>query len=258
MHLRSLFVLAATLPLAWSHQHHVSGIGRRSEQAPMSQAGLSINGIPYSTRAYWMRKANQALFDVLGDACPFAAFGTVIVNHTVDGLGELVCIGANTNKVTGNPTLHGTSPEDPLCLYTIGSYKHAGEMAAIQNCSEIFTDPSGPYNMTAAEALDAFSQLSLYTNAESCPMCASAIQWSGFAEYIYGTSIDTLIEKGWGQIRISSMEVFRQSFDMGTTTRLIGEVLTNETDPYFLWQYDPSYSCPEGCTRSGSTCSNSI
>ncbi|KAF3013034.1 hypothetical protein E8E14_009437 [Neopestalotiopsis sp. 37M] len=239
MHLRSLFVLAATLPLAWSHQHHAGGIGRRSEQAPMSQAGLSINGIPYSTRAYWMRKANQALFDVLGDACPFAAFGTVIVNHTVDGLGELVCIGANTNKVTGNPTLHG-------------------EMAAIQNCSEIFTDPSGPYNMTAAEALDAFSQLSLYTNAESCPMCASAIQWSGFAEYIYGTSIDTLIEKGWGQIRISSMEVFRQSFDMGTTTRLIGEVLTNETDPYFLWQYDPSYSCPEGCTRSGSTCTNTI
>ncbi|KAK6208992.1 hypothetical protein LQW54_006740 [Pestalotiopsis sp. IQ-011] len=234
LNLRSLFVLATTLPSAWSHQHH-AGIGRRSEQAPMSQPGLSINGIPYTTRAYWMRVANQALFDVLGDPCPFAAFGTVIVNHTVDGLGDLVCIGANTNKVTGNPTLHG-------------------EMAAVQNCSEIFTDPSGPYNMTAAEALDAFSELSLYTNAESCPMCASAIRWSGFAEYIYGTSIDTLIEKGWGQIRIGSMEVFRQSFDMGTTTRLIGEVLTNETDPYFLWQYDPSYSCPEGCSRSGSTC----
>lgn len=131
-------------------------------------------------------------------------------------------------------------------------------MAAIQNCSEILTDPSGPYNMTASEALDAFSQLSLYTNAESCPMCASAIQWAGFAEYIYGTSIDTLIEKGWGQIRMGSMEIFRQSFDLGTTTRLMGEVLTNETDPYFLWQYDSDYSCPEGCSRSGSSCTSVV
>lgn len=131
-------------------------------------------------------------------------------------------------------------------------------MAAIQNCSEILTDPSGPYNMTAADALGAFSELSLYTNAESCPMCASAIQWSGFAEYIYGTSIDRLIEKGWGQIRVSSMEIFRQSFDLGTATRLIGEVLTNETDPYFLWQYDPTYACPQGCSRSGSTCTSNL
>lgn len=129
-------------------------------------------------------------------------------------------------------------------------------MAAIKNCSEIFIDPTGPYNMTASEAQDAFSELSLYTNAESCPMCASAIQWSGFSEYIYGTGIDTLIEKGWGQIRVGSMEIFRQSYDMGTTTRLIGEVLTNETDPYFFWQYDPSYSCPDGCRRSGTTCTS--
>ncbi|KAK6062666.1 cytidine and deoxycytidylate deaminase zinc-binding region [Seiridium cupressi] len=216
---RLLLVLAAALPFSLAHQHY-GGIGRRSEQAPLSEPGLSINGIPFSTRAYWMRKANEALFDVLDDPCPFAAFGTVIVNHTVDGLGELVCMGANSNSLTGNPTLHG-------------------EMAAIKNCSEIFIDPTGPYNMTAAEAQDVFSELSLYTNAESCPMCASAIQWSGFAEYIYGTSINTLIEKGWGQIRVGSMEIFRQSYDMGTTTRLIGEVLTNETDPYFFWQYDP-------------------
>lgn len=200
-----------------------------------------------------MRRANEALFEVLEDSCPFAAFGTVIVNHTTEGLGELVCIGANTNKVTGNPTLHGMScPSVSKCKLLISQ----GEMAAIKNCSEIFTDPLGSYNMTAAEALESFAELSLYTNAESCPMCASAIQWAGFAEYIYGTSIDVLIKKGWGQIRVGSMEIFRQSFDMGTTTRLIGEVLTNETDPYFSWQYDPSYSCPKGCSRRGNTCSN--
>lgn len=106
MSVRSLLALVAALPFALTHQHH-AGLRRRSEQAPLSEPGLSINGIPFSTRAYWMRKANEALFDVLEDPCPFAAFGTVIVNHTVSGLGELVCIGANSNRVTGNPTLHG-------------------------------------------------------------------------------------------------------------------------------------------------------
>ncbi|KAJ7727223.1 hypothetical protein B0H16DRAFT_1735264 [Mycena metata] len=69
-------------------------------------------------------------------------------------------------------------------------------MAAIQNCSAILTDPAGPYNLSVARALDAFAEPSLYTNAESCPMCASAIRFSGFREYIYGTSIDTLIQQG--------------------------------------------------------------
>ncbi|KAF2164416.1 hypothetical protein M409DRAFT_31452, partial [Zasmidium cellare ATCC 36951] len=191
---------------------------------------LAINGIPFDVRAYWMRRANQALSDLVSP-CPFGAFGTVIVNHTdTSGMGELVCIGANNISATGNPTLHG-------------------EIAAINNCTNILTDPDGPYNLTASEAQDAFASLSLYTNAESCPMCASAIRWAGFKEYIYGTSIETLIEKGWGQIRVASIEIFERSFDLSSPSRLIGEVLTNETDPYFLWQYDPSYPCPSGCQR---------
>ncbi|CAN8101206.1 unnamed protein product [Discula destructiva] len=127
-------------------------------------------------------------------------------------------------------------------------------MAAIANCSAILTDPSGKFNLTPAAALLAMSDLTLYTNAESCPMCAAAIRWAGFREYVYGTSIDTLIEKGWGQIRISSVEVFRQSFDLPYPSRLIAEVLTNETDPFFLWQYDTEYPCPAGCVRSGGSC----
>lgn len=71
--------------------------------------GLTVNSIPYSTRVHWMHKANEAL-SLLSSPCPFAAFGTVIVNHTAttpDGLGELVCIGINENSKIGNPTLHG-------------------------------------------------------------------------------------------------------------------------------------------------------
>jgi hypothetical protein len=73
----------------------------------LNGTGLSINSISYSTRIHWMREANNALFELSGP-CPFAAFGTVIVNHTAGtGLGELVCIGANSNRPTGNPVMHG-------------------------------------------------------------------------------------------------------------------------------------------------------
>ncbi|EXJ90444.1 hypothetical protein A1O1_03546 [Capronia coronata CBS 617.96] len=220
-----LQLLSLLLPLAAAH---TTG----SLQAVISDQSLSINGVNFSTRAYWMRQANAALGELVSP-CPFGAFGTVIVNHTAGGLGELVCMGANNISLTGNPSMHG-------------------EIAAIKNCSEVLTDPSGPYNMTPSEAQQAFTSLSLYTNAESCPMCASAIRWAGFKEYIYGTSIETLIAQGWGQIRVSSVDVFSQSFDLTYPTRLIGELLTNETDPYFLWQYNPSYPCPSGCHRGSS------
>ncbi|KAF9255366.1 guanine deaminase [Marasmius fiardii PR-910] len=186
---------------------------------------LSINGIPYSTRVHWMRTANQAVADLVS-ACPFSAF---------DGLGELVCIGANLVTSSGNSISHG-------------------EIEAINNCMAVLTDPNGKYNLTASKAKAALVSFSLYTNAESCPMCASVICWVGFKEYIYGTSIDTLIEKGWAQIRIRSLEVFQQSFDLSSSTRLIGEVLTNKTDPFFLWQFDPSYPCPSGCHRVDGSC----
>jgi len=97
-----------SLLLAGVVSSHQSGVLRRSAvgQVPIAAPTLAINGIPYKTRAYWMRQANVAL----GTPCPFAAFGSVVVNHTAaDGLGELVCTGANSNSKTGNPSLHGAS-----------------------------------------------------------------------------------------------------------------------------------------------------
>ncbi|RQM06488.1 hypothetical protein DH86_00002321, partial [Scytalidium sp. 3C] len=91
-------------------------------------------------------------------------------------------------------------------------------------------DPSGPYKLSASEAMKAYSKLSLYTNAESCPMCASAIRWAGFAEYIYGTSIATLTAEGFAQINLSSADLFRETGGLPGTTRLVGGVLANETD----------------------------
>ncbi|KAJ5389129.1 guanine deaminase [Penicillium cataractarum] len=207
--------------------------------AKVADPTSTIDGVSFETRARWMRLANQALSDISGSPCPFAAFGTVIINHTDSPVGKLICMGINESHKTGNPTLHAD----------------LGEIAAINNCTDILTDPQGDFRLTASEAQNAFSDLSVYTNAESCPMCASAIRWAGFREYIYGTSIAILTEKGWGQIQISSMEVFAASYDLPTQTGLIGNVLSNETDPYFLWQYNPAYPCPKGCSRrlTGST-----
>ena len=87
---------------------HSNGRSQRvTLQVPLGESTLTVRGIPFSTRAYWMRQANLAL----GSPCPFVAFGSVIVNHTdTNGLGELVCTGANSGHLTGNPTLHGLLP----------------------------------------------------------------------------------------------------------------------------------------------------
>jgi hypothetical protein len=65
-----------------------------------------------------MRKANSALAE-LHSPCPFAAFGSVIVNHIdlSDGpYGKLVCYSVNQNAQKGNPTLHG---EDSSILFVV-------------------------------------------------------------------------------------------------------------------------------------------
>ena len=80
--------------------------------------------------------------------------------------------------------------------------------------------------------------------------CASAIRWSGFREYIYGTTIEGLVGAGWTQIRLASQEIFRQAFELPNAGRLLGGVLTNETDVYFQWQNDPDAPCPPGCGRT--------
>ena len=87
--------IVALAGLALGHVHNV-----------VAGPQLTINSIPFSTRAHWMRRANAALGE-LASPCAFAAFASAIVNHTAPGLGELVCIGVNSNSATGNPTLHG-------------------------------------------------------------------------------------------------------------------------------------------------------
>ncbi|KAK3113497.1 hypothetical protein LTR53_009175, partial [Teratosphaeriaceae sp. CCFEE 6253] len=187
---------------------------------------------PYGAKQSVMQEAIHALHD-LTTPCPFGAFGTVIVNHTGPH-DELVCIGANSISSTGNPTLHG-------------------EIAGINNCTAVLTDPQGAYRLSPAQAQAAFRNLTLYTTAEPCPMCSSAIRWAGFRECVFGTSIATLVELGWSQIDLTAQQVFALSTGLPSTTKLLGNVLTNATDALFAWQYDEAVQCPKGCARNTTT-----
>jgi hypothetical protein len=79
-------------------------------------------------------------------------------------------------------------------------------------------------------------------------MCSTAIRYANFAEYIYATSSDTLIELGWPQMDLNSREVFKRSDGVGKMTRLVGDVLSGETGGLFGWQYQGG-GCPAGCGK---------
>ena len=223
----SLLVIASTTA-SWTNAYFTI------PNSGQNMTGVVVNNIPLLKRTEYMRKTNEALYAQSGP-CPFAAFGAIIVNHTSD---SIVCEGANLR--TGDPTIHG-------------------EISAINACTAKFTEAG----MTPTEIYAAWGDLSLYTNAESCPMCAAAIRWAGFKEYVYGTTIEHNYNAGWGVLTLSSYDIFQQSRALpGPQTMMLGSILTNETDPLFSWQYQPDAPCPNRCvrvestTRAGTTCSN--
>lgn len=102
--------ILSLLLLALIHLTHALS-QRHSHTVQFSQDILPKDSVSYETRVYWMRRANAALAE-LASPCPFAPFGTVVVNHTdtsSNPKGKLVCMGVNQNMQKGNPTLHGKS-----------------------------------------------------------------------------------------------------------------------------------------------------
>ncbi len=51
----------------------------------------------------------------------------------------------------------------------------------------------------------------LISSAEPCPMCASAIVWSGLSKVVYGVSISAMEEIGIKQIDIPSSAILEKS-----------------------------------------------
>lgn len=93
-----------------------------------------------------------------------------------------------------------------------------GEMSAIYNCPDIDTG----FN---------WHDVCLYTTGESCPMCQSAIIWSGMPLVVYGSSMPFLQSKGFGEINIRARTVIEAS--QKGKCQIIGGVLEEECNALF-------------------------
>ena len=71
--------------------------------------------------------------------------------------------------------------------------------------------------------------LELYTSAEPCSMCMSALAWSGIGRVYYGTSIPYIAAEGLDQISIRATTV-AEATEFHPSIRVIGGILRNETD----------------------------
>lgn len=121
-------------------------------------------------------------------------FGAVIVRASDQQL-----MAEGFNDTVRNPTLHG-------------------EIAAIDD-------------YVRRHGSQGWRQMVLYTTGEPCPMCMSALIWSGIGAIVYATSIAELTRLGMDQIGIDSRTVAMASpFWHGG---LLGGVLAAETDAIF-------------------------
>lgn len=226
-------VVISALLTSTIHAHIAAQQELLSQKEHALQSGQSWTPPSSSVRQFWMKEALSALTTLASSPCPHEPFGTVIVNHTSSNpsdIGDVICIGANAIVETGNPTLHG-------------------EIAGINNCTAVLTDPHGHWKLTPSELSQAWSQFTLYTTAEPCPMCASAIRWAGFRECVYGTSAAMMRKLNWPVIEIPSKEVFERTRLLGKKTALL-TAGANFTDPYLSWQYRNG-ECPAGCSGDG-------
>ncbi|MEI8021108.1 MAG: nucleoside deaminase [Schlesneria sp.] len=126
---------------------------------------------------------------------PTRPFGAVIV---VAERAEVIAQGFNRSQIS--PTFHG-------------------EIDVINRCAE--NHPKIEWN-----------GLVLYTTAEPCPMCQSAIQWAGISMVVFGSSIPFLKSLGWNQIDIRAEEVSERT--PFRKCEIVGGVLEKECNALFL------------------------
>ena len=194
------------------------------------------SGISCETREFVMKLAIDFLKS--DSPCPRFAFSSIIVQHdgpSIDKL-KIICYGINN-------------------VSEFGITGH-GEIEALRNCSKMIKEQFG-----ASYVLNQtfWSTLSLYTTAEPCSMCSSAIRWAGLKEIIFGTSIVDLNDFGWPQLSLFSSNVQAASSNCNFVntkgqTRIISGVLKSETDSLLSWQYRSNSECPKDCSRINATC----
>jgi tRNA(adenine34) deaminase len=128
-------------------------------------------------------------------ANPVFPFGAAIV-RAADR--EVMATGVNNRRT--NPTLHG-------------------EIAAIND-------------YVARHGNQGWGEVILYTTAEPCPMCMSALAWAQIGGVVYGTSIEKLQKLGIDQILLPATTIIGAApFYRG---EILGHVLKSETDALFV------------------------
>ena len=124
---------------------------------------------------------------------PVAPFGCLLVNREIQ---QEVARGVNSSS--DNPTFHGE-------IVAINDYVRQGGTN--------------------------WSELTLYTTAESCCMCQGAILWAGLKEVVYAVSMTELKQMGWRQIDISAAEVVQRSWS--PQVRVLEGILRDESIQLF-------------------------
>jgi tRNA(adenine34) deaminase len=76
-------------------------------------------------------------------------------------------------------------------------------------------------------------RLTIYSTAEPCPMCASAIVWSGVSRLAFGTSAATLRSLGKRGVDIDAAEVIGRS-SRASEIEVIGGVLEKDCDALYV------------------------
>jgi tRNA(adenine34) deaminase len=130
----------------------------------------------------------------LAENNPKHPFAAVIVDQQKD-----VIVGEGWNRSSQNPTWHG-------------------EMDAINKCA-------------ASHPKIAWSRLTLYTTAEPCAMCQSAVAWAGIKRVVYGSSIPFLKTVNVWAIDIRAEEIARLATFRNCT--VVGGVLEEECNKLF-------------------------
>ena len=168
----------------------------------------------------------------------FHDFAVAWSNRTAQEYYMRIAIELAKEAVASGGSPYGALIVDPRkSEVVVKGRNHAGhnpiwhaEMDAINGLNNLLPQNTSVY----AVAKD----LELYTSAESCSMCMSAITWSGFGRVIYGTSIPYIESQGQNQIDIRSVEVAKASAKFADTT-VIGGILAEETNK--LYQRNSKY-----------------
>ncbi|KAL7311106.1 hypothetical protein PS15m_008911 [Mucor circinelloides] len=123
---------------------------------------------------------------------PRAPFGTIIVNHEVN---EITCIGVNEN-------------DKDILLH--------GETVAFKNCLEMFPSPT---NDDLKNPGLQWSDQTLYTTGEPCPMCAAQIMYRKVKRVVWATSTKDVSKSGrMAQLTIDIQHIFNSMKVLNSTS----------------------------------------